>query len=312
VAKDTADHKPFQILSFDGGGLKGLFAAALLAEVEGQLGISIVDHFDLIAGTSTGGLIALGLAAGLRPAEIVDFFVREGTHVFRSPRRLSRFWRPKHDSAGLRAALINVFGNRQLGTSTKRVVIAAFSLDDNDVYLFKTRHHERLTRDHTELMVDVAMATTAAPTYLPAAVVGMRRLIDGGVWANNPAVMAITEARSMLDIDLEDMRVLSMGTTDDVVSHKSSLARGGYFQWARPAIPLFLRAQSRAGWHTAQHLVGEDNFERVDAPVASGVFQLDQLDAGRIRGLAEVCARQVCPAIKPFTAHLAPPFVPCP
>src|SRR3954464_3908546 len=115
--------RPFQILSFDGGGLKGLFAAALLADVEKQLGVTIADHFDLIAGTSTGGLIALGLGAGLRPAEIVEFYLKAGPQVFGRPRRLSQLWRPKHEPEGLRAALVDIFGDRLLSSSTKRLVI---------------------------------------------------------------------------------------------------------------------------------------------------------------------------------------------
>jgi patatin-like phospholipase/acyl hydrolase len=193
----SAETAPFQILTFDGGGLKGLFAAALLADVEKQLGVTIADHFDLIAGTSTGGLIA-GFGAGLRPAEIVNFYLKAGPQVFGRPRRLSRVWRPKHEPEGLRAALTEVFGDRRLASSTKRLVIPAYSLDLDDVYIFKTRHHTRLTRDHTELMVDVAMATMAAPTYLPAARLRNKRLIarQGGehvLYGSSLALAATTQ-----------------------------------------------------------------------------------------------------------------------
>ncbi len=86
----------FQILSLDGGGLKGLFSAAVLAELENDLNISVADHFDLIVGTSTGGLIALGLGAGLRPADIVDFYADRGPYVFGAGRGIvQRLWAPK-------------------------------------------------------------------------------------------------------------------------------------------------------------------------------------------------------------------------
>jgi predicted acylesterase/phospholipase RssA len=218
---------PFQILSLDGGGLKGLFIAAALAEIEADLQTSIVDHFDLIAGTSTGGLIALGLGAGLTPAQIVDFYVREGPRIFGSGRWFRRLWRPKHDAAGLRDALTSVFGDKLLGSSAKRLVIPSYTLDSNEVYLFKTPHHPRLVRDWKERMVDVALATTAAPTYLPVARLRNNRLIDGGIWANNPALVALGEAKSILNVALEDIRILSMGTTDEVSNLGPKLDRGG-------------------------------------------------------------------------------------
>jgi patatin-like phospholipase/acyl hydrolase len=308
---DRDDHH-FQILAFDGGGLKGLFAAAVLADIEEQLDVRISDHFDLIAGTSTGGLIALALGAGLRPSEIVEFYVRVGPSVFGRPRRLSRAWRPKHDQKGLRRALTEVFGARTLGSSTKRLIIPAYSLDSDDVYVFKTRHHPRLTRDHTDLMVDVALATTAAPTYLPAATLRHQRLIDGGVWANNPTLIAVAEAVSMLGIPLHQIRVLSMGATTDLRDLRDRVADGGLGQWARPAGEVLLHAQAIGSFHAAEHLVGPHNVTRVSEIVPEKVFRLDKLDPDRIRGLAATAARNRCPQIRPFTTHLAAEFTPQP
>jgi uncharacterized protein len=187
-----------------------------------------------------------------------------------------------------------VFGDRRLGSSTKRLVIPSYSLDLNDVHIFKTRHHPSLTRDHTELMMDVAMATTAAPTYLPAFPLRNQLLIDGGMWANNPALIAIAEARSMLGVPLEDMAVLSIGTTEEVTSIPPRTEKGGLAQWALPAAGTLLRAQALGSFHTAQHLVGRERVVRVDAPVPAKLFRLDRLDARRIRGLAEARARHEC------------------
>jgi patatin-like phospholipase/acyl hydrolase len=100
------DGRRFQILSLDGGGLKGLFSAAVLAELENDLRVAIADSFDLIVGTSTGGLIALGLGAGLRPAELVDFYVDRGPQIFGGGRRVVRNpWRAKYSATQLRQAL---------------------------------------------------------------------------------------------------------------------------------------------------------------------------------------------------------------
>jgi patatin-like phospholipase/acyl hydrolase len=301
---------PFQILSFDGGGMKGLFPAAVLAAIEDDLGVAIADHFDLIVGTSTGGLIALGLGAGLRPAEIVDFYVSKGPAIFGAGRRAGRLWRSKHSAERLRAALVEVFGDWLLGSSTKRLVIPSYSLDSNDVYVFKTPHHERLRRDHRERMVDVAMATTAAPLFLPVFRLGNNRLIDGGVWANNPTLVAVAEAKSMLNIPLEEMRILSMGTTDDCVDLGDNLNRGGLIQWARAASTVLLRGQATGSFHAAEHLVGPENVTRIDSPVPAGMFQLDRINEARIRGLAEDVARTASPAVERFTHHTAAPYTP--
>jgi predicted acylesterase/phospholipase RssA len=245
----VAHSTTFQILSFDGGGLKGLFPAAVLAAIEDDLGVSIANHFDLIVGNSTGGLIALGLGAGLTPREIVDFYVTKGPTIFGSGRRIGRAWRSKHEPERLRAALVEVFGDRRLGSSTKRLVVPSYSLDGNDVYVFKTPHHDRLRRDHKELIIDVAMATTAAPLFLPVFRLGNNRLIDGGVWANNPTLVAVAEAKSMLNIPLDAMRILSMGTTDECVNLGDRLNRGGLLQWARPASTVLLRGQAIGSFH---------------------------------------------------------------
>ena len=301
---------PCQILSFDGGGLKGLFPAAVLAAIEDDLDCVIADHFDLVVGTSTGGLIALALGAGLRPAEIVEFYTSKGPTIFGAGRRVGRLWRSKYGAERLRAALEDVFGDRLIGSSTKRLVIPSYSLDSNDVYLFKTPHHPRLRRDHKERMVDVAMATTAAPLFLPVFRLGNNRLIDGGVWANNPTLVAVAEAKSMLVAPLDAMRVLSMGTTDDCVDLGDKLNRGGLIQWARPARTVLLRGQAIGSFHAAEHLVDPGNVTRIDSPVPAGLFALDRINEARIRGLAEDVARTASPAVERFTKQKAAPYIP--
>lgn len=186
----------FQILSLDGGGIKGLFSAAVLAAIEEDLGVTVTGHFDLITGTSTGGIIALGLGLGMRPRQIVEFYVKHGPSIFRNPcgvRNALHYVRSKFSPAPLESALreSEAFGAKLLGDSTKRLVIPSYNLGEDDVYIFKTPHHERLRRDWKVPAWKVAMATAAAPTYFPAycGVDGIR-LVDGGVWANNPTLSA--------------------------------------------------------------------------------------------------------------------------
>ena len=298
----------FNILALDGGGLKGLFAAAVLAEFERDLKVSLIDHFDLICGTSTGGLIALGLGAGMTPGEIVEFYENHGPKIF--PRRtwLRQIFSAKHQSEPLRSALEEIFGERTLRGSRIRLVIPAYSLDEDDVYIFKTPHHHRLVRDGSELMVDVAMATSAAPTFLPAFKLRNNRLIDGGVWASNPTLVGVAEAISMLAVPRTAIRVLSLGTTEGVSANKNNLDRGGFVQWARPGAKILLRAQSLGTLHAAEHLITPDHIERIDHKVPDGLFDLDRLDVTAIRGLAEGIARRCSPRVVPFTEHRAEPW----
>jgi patatin-like phospholipase/acyl hydrolase len=309
---DTSLDRPLQILCLDGGGLKGLFSASVLAEIESDHAVKVTEHFDLIVGTSTGGLIALALGAGLSPAQVVSFYVTHGPSIFPSGRsRTVRQWvRSKHSSAPLRRALQEVLGDRRLADSHKRLVIPAYSLDEDDVYLFKTPHHPRFHRDGREAMVDVALATTAAPTYLPAARLRNHRLVDGGVWANNPTLVAVIEALTVLGAAPSECSVLSLGTTEPVSRVGRRVDCGGLVQWARPSSRLFLRAQAISSLHMAEHLLGRDRVTRIDPVVPDGLFHLDRLDAGAIRGLAEGVSRRTSERVEAFLTHRAPEFLP--
>lgn len=124
--------------------------------------------------------------------------------------------------------------------------------------------------------------------------------------------MAVAEAKSMLEVSLDDVRVLSIGTSDEVTNLPSRLTSGCLVQWATHATRTMLRAQAVGNFHAALHLVGPERVVRVDEPVPPRIFRLDRNDVTRMRGLAEGRARHVCPLIKPFTTHIAPPFTPIP
>lgn len=302
---------PLHILSLDGGGFRGMFSAAVLAAVEEDLQISVADSFDLIVGTSTGGLIAIGLGAGLTPAQILDFYAERGPQIFggHPARAARRALRPKYRSAPLRTALTAIVGARRLADSRVRLVVPAYNIGRDEVYVFKTPHHVRLKRDWRELMVDVAMATTAAPTYFPAFSLNHVRLIDGGVWANNPVLVGIAEATSLLYADMGAIRVFSLGSTNDLVRRRPSLDRGGLAQWAMSATDVVLRGQSVGANNLAVHLLGEDHILRLDPVVPAGVLAIDRVVPSELVGLARAESRQAMPRIeRMFGHHRAIPF----
>ena len=311
----------FQILSLDGGGIKGIFSAAVLAHLEDDFKISITDHFDLIIGTSTGGIIALALGMGMRPHEIVHFYVSRGADIFGGrwpliPRRIwhwTRRWvRNKFNPVHLEKSLKECFGDKRLAESKKRLVIPSYNIGEDDIYLFKTPHHERLTRDHRVPMWRVAMATSAAPTYFPCfCEVDHVRLIDGGVWANSPIMIGIAEAVSMLDVNLPAIRVLSLGTTNEVKGRSSRLNRGGIWQWKYDAVDVVMKAQSIGAFTQALHLLGENKVYRIDPKVPDRLFALDKLREEELLGKAAHESRRHSPKFKQiFMGHTAPEYEP--
>jgi patatin-like phospholipase/acyl hydrolase len=309
---------PFQILSLDGGGIKGIFSAAVLAAIEEDLKINIVDHFDLIAGTSTGGIIALGLGLGLKPREIVEFYVHEGPRIFPrwfGAKRIQHWFYRKFSPEPLATALKSCFKDKRFGDSKKRLIIPSYNLGDDDVYIFRTPHHQRLKRDFKVPAWKVALATSSAPTFFPCTrEVDSVRLVDGGVWANNPTMIAIVEAYDTLKIPMESLSVFSIGTSDAVSHRRTRLNTGGIFSWAlgNAAVDVIMRGQSLAAFHQATHLLGEDRVERLNPKVAADEFALDGVHkADDLIGKAAHHSRAFTPTFEQkFARHRAAPYEP--
>jgi len=304
----------FHILSLDGGGIKGLFSAAVLAFLEEDCSIRIAEHFDLITGTSTGGIIALGLGAGLSPREIVQFYVDEGPKIFKAHffSGIQQYATSKFLPVSLEAAVKKCFKDLRLADSIKPLVIPSFNLGEDEVYIFKTPHHERFTRDFKVPLWQVAMATSAAPCFLPAfkKIDGMR-LIDGGVWANNPIILGIAEATSVFSRPLGTIRVLSLGTTDEVKHRPPNLDEGGFWQWKQQAPDVIMRGQSVGATGQAMHLLGKDKVLRLNPTVPAGLFGLDTLSIDELMAKAAHQSRKYVPEFKKlFTGHAAPQFIP--
>ena len=276
---DIGDGK-FQILSLDGGGLKGLFGVSFLAAWEECEGRSVTDFFDLIAGTSTGGIIALALGLGYSAKEILQFYLKEAASIFPASALAGiRHWvSTKYRADGLELALRQYFGDRKLGASRVPLLVPAYYPKAGGLYIFKTPHHPRLRNDFREFVRDVARATSAAPTYFPAykGESGVE-LIDGGVWANNPVMLAITEAMGYLAIPQECVCVLRIGTTTTVPSVRSISDEGGKVGMVKGVLDYMMRGQEQSASTMALHLLGERRYHEVNITAAAGDFELDRL-----------------------------------
>ncbi len=310
----------FRILALDGGGIKGLFSSAVLAYLEDDLGIQVADHFDLITGTSTGGIIAIGLGMGLRPSELVEFYTDMGPGIFPTSKwkfgRCRRFlrWlrRNKYDNGPLKEALKNALGKMSFGKSTKRLVIPSFDLGHDQVRVFRTPHHTRLRRDWKIPAWEIAMATTAAPTYFPAwRGIDDMRLIDGGVWANNPTLLGMVEATSTLNVPWEAIKILSIGTCEDVTRRPDGLDTGGLWSWRTGAVNVTMRGQSVGTNNIVKLLLGNERVHRLDPQVPEGLFALDKCTRDKHMALAARESLHFSPVFnQEFKPHIASTYTP--
>ena len=183
----------------------------------------------------------------------------------------------------LRERLVEVFRDRRLGEAVTRLAIPCFDCNAGRIQMFKTAHHERFVHDYKVAVVDVALATSAAPTYFSAFnTVDGQSFLDGGVWANCPVMVGLLEAMYVLDISSPDIHVLSVGTTDDPFDVSKIKRIGGLLTWGTTAVSLLMRAQTDAAISQAQLVLG-DRLLRVDSVTRPGRFTLD--DSRRISDL---------------------------
>ncbi len=314
----AANAQEFRILSIDGGGIKGVFPAAFLAELEKSLSEPIYRYFDLIAGTSTGAIVALGLGMGLKAAEITQFYKDHGPHIFpnaplSAPKRwIGRLFSAKYSARPLQTALESVFKDALLGESRVRLLIPSFNVNTGEIHIFKTRHHERFLTDFRVRMVDVAMATAAAPTYFPAhRGAGAAIYIDGGLWANNPVGNAVVEAISWLGKSPQQINVLSLGCTQFPVAFND--LKGGK-DWMLPALEVALRGQSGGSLGIAYSLLGHERVKRVNPAAPQHKFELDKASSiSELAAWAYLEARKESSELIPrFFGSTAQKFVPVP
>lgn len=315
LAAPSSDTPPIRrILCMDGGGIMGTLPASFLASLEEDLDRPIGEYFDLIAGTSTGGILAIGLAMGVPARDLLDLYVRRGPHIFGQSggvlanlaggawRHVRHVFAPKHDADLLRAELAPVLGDKRIGEAKTRLVIPAWDADHRGVYIFKTAHHPRLKTDYRRLAVDAAMATAAAPSYYKrhrtAEDVG---LLDGGVWANNPIALAVVEAITLLGWPASSLRVLSLGCVNEVYMIGEAPGWGGL---ARGVTGLFMDGQSHGALGMAKLLTGHE-YEREAIfrccpDVPKNFFKLDDTrKITQLKGMGASSARKERPRIEP-------------
>jgi patatin-like phospholipase/acyl hydrolase len=284
----------YRILCLDGGGVRGLYSSVLLSRLADEVP-TLVSGTDFLAGTSTGSIIALGLAEGLQPADLVAWYKENIPSIFddsflRDVRDLGGLIGAKYDNSNLKTSLTNLLGSEMtLGQLRKRVLVPAFQLDNGGgptqagtVRRWKPKFFHNFPgpdSDGTELVLDVAMRSSAAPTYFPS----YKGYIDGAVVANNPGMCALAQA-----IDpgrgnqrLADIRILSLGTGTHPTFISGQSLDWGFTQWAMPLTVLMIDGSVGVVDYQCTQFLGV-NFRRLD-PLLPEVIQLD--DAGKVDDL---------------------------
>lgn len=243
-----------KVLSIDGGGIRGIIPAMVLAEIERRTGKPISEMFDLVAGTSTGGILALGLTMPGQDGKpeysakrLIELYETEGGRIFSLPvwhrlQSVGGLAEEKYPAKGIEEVAQRYFGDLRLAEALTEVLVTAYEIVGRAPWFFKRRHARDEGREGDDfLMREIARATSAAPTYFePFLVEGGPHdgcaLIDGGVHSNNPAMCAYVEARKIYPEE-NDFLVVSLGTGELTRSLPYEEVRGwGLALWAQPIL----------------------------------------------------------------------------
>jgi uncharacterized protein len=290
---NSTEANRFQILALSGGGFRGLYTAKVLADFEQVAGKPIAQCFDLLAGTSIGGILALALAQEIPAERMVRLFEMNGDKIFKKRRSFLGFIRSPYTQDGLSEILggNDLFGEKTLGSSKHRVIVPAINYTTGRPVIFKTAHNLNFVRDFKHRLIDIALATSAAPAYFPRHLFDNTQYVDGGLFANAPGLLAIHEAECFLGVPVDQIRLVSVGTmsANFTVDPRKNRA-GGMIDWGgwKPAetpkrlFGLAISAQESLAHFQLGHRLKSGHYFRVDADLTDArarAVALDKVDA---------------------------------
>ena len=297
-----------KILSIDGGGIRGIIPAMVLAEIEERTRLSTAENFDLIAGTSTGGILALGLSKRRGPdgppqysaRELAGIYAQRGEEIFHKPRWTGALFEEKYSHEGLERVLGDYFGEALLGEAFTRTMVTTYDMQAREPLFLKSWRE-----GHANVrMQDAARATSAAPTFFEPVqlCVGsrMRTLIDGGVFINTPSVSAYAEA--MEEFGEEEFFILSIGTGQLTREIRHEEAQDwGLARWLRPLLYCMFDGMSDAAHYQMCRFLGDQNYIHLQESLGypgddEGEVASDDMDdakRGNINNLRRIAERVI-------------------
>jgi uncharacterized protein len=275
-----------RVLAIDGGGIRGLIPALVLAEIERRSGRPIARLFDLVAGTSSGAILACVLTRPdpMPAAEAAELYEREGPQVFdrsllKEITSLGGFIDERYDARGLLASLRRHLGETRLDQATTGITITAYDLEAREALLL------RAGADMS--MVDAAHASSAAPTYFEPVRVGARTLVDGGVFAINPAALAYAEAAGEVDV------LASLGSGQHTRRLPFAEVKDwGQLEWARPLLDVVFDGSADAVDRQLSTLLG-DRYIRLQTRLEEASDELDDASRDNLAALRREAERLI-------------------
>ena len=293
----------YRILSLDGGGLRGLITVRILQKLSDDPEIKgWLDDVDLIAGTSSGGITALGLASGIPLETIGSLYLDKGPDIFNDSvwddiLDLKKLIGADYSNKVLKRELKKIFQQKKLGELNKKVAVTAFDLDNKElidtsdpkaVRNWKPKifhNYSGADSDKEELALNIAMYTSAAPTYFPS----YKGYIDGGVFANNPSMVAYSQVISSKvpareRAKPEDVVLLSMGSGVSPKYIEGKTLDWGFSQWVKPLIQILMDGVAGISDYQCKQILGDRyhrsqiNFEEGEKIELDDVDKLDEMD----------------------------------
>jgi patatin-like phospholipase/acyl hydrolase len=282
-----------RVLAIDGGGIRGLIPALVLTEIERRSDRRIFELFDLIAGTSTGGILACALCAPepLPALEVVKLYEEEGPEIFsislaQRIRSAGGLLDEKYDSAALDRALARFLADKRLKDARPDLIVPAYDTAEPGPYFFKSmKARETPATDDFPLSV-VARATSSAPTYFEPLETGPRSLVDGGVFAVNPAMSAFAEVVRHHPEAEDEIVLLSLGTGQRTRKRPFDEVKDwGLVEWARPILDVVFDGISDAVDYQLRHALPEDAYWRLQTELVGASDDLDDASPDNLTAL---------------------------
>ena len=280
----------FHILALDGGGTRGIYTAQLLAKIEQTFGTPIKTRFDLIAGTSTGAIIAGAAVSDIPMTDIVELFETETPYIFRKRWYRIPLFLSKYPNQKLAQIIAKYLPATPLGEIASPLMITSSEIAKSEVHIFRSNYGSRdseiaPTSKDVNLR-DAILASCAAPTFFAPKSVDNFLLADGGLWANNPSTVAFTEALSVFGKEAQEVRMLSIGTGHSVNMYRNRRGWGFITGWGGAKLTSYVMTlQSQASANTAKLLLKE-NYLRINPEI--DFWELDTLtQLDNLKSLAE-------------------------
>jgi len=275
----------FHILALDGGGTRGIYTAQLLAKVEHDLGVRIKDCFHLIAGTSTGSIIAGAAVSNITMDEIVELFESETQEIFRKKWYRNPLLFSKYSDEILFQIIAKHIPARSLSEVSIPLIITSSEITNSKLHVFRSNYAENLDESvdyaGNVCLRDAIVASCAAPTFFAPKMVNDKLLADGGLWANNPSIAAYVEALTVFGKNASQIRILSIGTGHSTSMYGNKRGWGFLSGWGGVKLVSYVMTlQSHSSANMMTRLM-QNNYLRVDPKIdfwdIDTVKQLDKL-----------------------------------